>query len=213
MIEYRAAQAKPGMSGLGQTGQIVALQAPQIAGATIQALAVAKVGWAAAAVPIIGPIVAGVTLGLMALFARKGPRQKVATTQIVDKVEPLLAQNRDAYLALPVRTASAQAQALANFDAGWQYVVDNCGIPEMGDPGRRCIEERQRGGKWDWFALYRDPIEKDPNVVPDEQLLNQTGGLGLEAIQGSGIGGGNELLIAGIAVIGLALLMGGGGGK
>jgi hypothetical protein len=211
MIEYRAAQSKPGMSGLGQTGQIVALQVPQIAGATIASLSAANVGWAAAAIPIIGPVVAGATLGLMALFARKGPRQKVATTEIVNKVEPILAQNRDAYLALPVRTVSAQAQALANFDAGWQYVVNNCGIPEMGDPGKRCIGDRQRGGKFDWFALYRDPIANDASVVPDEQLLNQTAGQGLNAIQGSGAGAGNGLLIAGIAVIGLALLMGGGG--
>jgi hypothetical protein len=210
MIEYRAkpAASKPGVSGLGQTsvGQQIALSAPSIAGATIGSLAAAHVGWAAAAIPIVGPVIAGVTLGLMALFARKGPRQKVATTQIVDQVEPLLAKNRDEYLALPVHNTSAQQQAIANFEAGWQYVVEHCGIPEMGDPGQRCISERKRGGRWDWFALYLDPIANDPNVVPDDVLLSATGGAGHSS---SASESGNSLLIAGAALILGVLLFGG----
>jgi hypothetical protein len=161
-------------------------------------------------VPIIGLAIAGVTLALVALFSRKGPKQKVATTEIVNKVEPLLKQNLAGYMAGP-RTVSSQAQALANFDAGWQYVVDNCGIPAMGNPGKLCVSERQPGGKWDWYSYYRDPIANDTQVKPDP-VVDQVGNL-IDSVTGgifkstSGGGGGmGWLLLAGLAVAGVFLL-------
>lgn len=166
----------------------------------------------AAAVPIIGAAIAGVMIGLTLLFNRKGPKQKVATTEVVNAVEPKLVENRDAYLALPVHYQSAQTAALANFDAGWQYVVQSCNIPEMGEPGVRCTSDRQRGGQWDWFSYYRDPIANDPNVVPDPQVDSVTG----EVVGENGgvtIGGmtlsNNTLLYAGGGLLLLALLSGG----
>lgn len=163
--------ARRGLSG--DVSDIV-LAAPSIAGGAVTvggSSSIAASVWGAAAVPVVGAIVAGVTIGLMALFNRKGPKQKVATTQIVDSVEPMLADNRDGYLAGP-RTRSSQAQALANFEAGWDYVVQNCGDVVMGDPGKRCISERTRGGRWDWFALYRDPIANDADVQPDPSIID-----------------------------------------
>jgi hypothetical protein len=118
------------------------------------------------AVPVIGAVVAGVTLALLAIFSRKGPKQKVATTEIVNKVEPLLQENLAGYMAGP-RTRSSQAQALENFKAGWQFVVDNCDVPVMGNPGQECVKDRQRGGEWDWFSYYYDPIANDSQVIPD----------------------------------------------
>jgi hypothetical protein len=164
---------------------------------------------ASLAVPIIGVAIAGVTLALGALFSRKGPKQKVATTEIVNKVEPLLKQNLAGYMAGP-RTASSQAQALANFDAGWQYVVDNCAIPQMGNPGKLCVSERQPGGKWDWYSYYRDPIANDTQVKPDP-VIDQAGNL-IDSLTGgifksSGSGGGTGwLMLAGLAVVGVFLL-------
>lgn len=122
--------------------------------------------WLAAAGGPIGLAVAGVTIGLTALFSRKKPGQKRATTEIVDSVEPLLIENLNGYLAGP-RTISSQRQAVANFEAGWQYVADSCGQPDMGTPGQWCIGDRQRGGKWDWFRRYLDPILDDPDVIAD----------------------------------------------
>ncbi len=167
----------------GASTQSIAMTAPAIAGASLSAASAAGAGWATAAIPIVGPIIAGVTVGLMLLFARKGPRQRVATTQIVDAVEPLLQDNLQGYLSGP-RTQSSQQQALANFDAGWQYVVDQCNIPEMGNPGKACVTDRQPGGQWDWFAYYRNPIASD-TVTPDPVFppelsnalgINTTGG-------------------------------------
>lgn len=158
--------------------QQLTLSAPSI---TAGALAAGVFGgsakvWAASAAGPIGAAVAGVTVALMLLFGRRGPKQKRATTEIVKQVEPLLNENLQGYLSGP-RTASSQQQAIENFYAGWQWVLDHCGIPEMGEPGRRCIEERQEGARpmWDvcapdcpnWFELYLDPIRYDAEVRPD----------------------------------------------
>ncbi len=217
-IGYGGAAAGQLSQGTGM--QQILMGSTQIVGATVAAAAAANVGWATAAIPIVGPIIAGVTVGLMAIFARKGPKQKVATTAVVDKVEPLLQQNVDAYLALPMHYASAQAQALANFDAGWKWVVERCAIPEMGNPGQWCVNDRQSGACkwrdsagecWNWFKGYRDPIANDPNVVPDPDTAGGgTGGAGggLNQIFSGSIGGlPMPLLLAGGALV-LALSMG-----
>lgn len=127
--------------------------------------------WLAAAGGPIGLGVAGATVALTYLFTRQRPQRKVATTQIVNEVEPMLVQNLKAYEAGP-RTVESQAQALANFDAGWAYVQQACGDPNMGKPGEWCINDRVRGGQFDWFARYRAPIAND--AKPAEQAAMQS---------------------------------------
>lgn len=137
-------------------------------GAAVTAIGTAAgVSW----IPIVGPIIAGVSLGLSVLFNRKGPQQKVASTKIADEIEALLKDNLAGYMA-SARTKAIQAYALKNFDDAWAFLTsaDGCGSPDLGEPGRRCISERARGGSapWcptgtgcDWFTLYRDPIAND----------------------------------------------------
>jgi len=181
-----------GMSGLGagSVGQTVAVSATQIAGGVASSFLAAG----SALIPIIGPAVAAITLGITALFSRKGAKQKLATTKIVETVEPKMQANLQAYLSGP-RTASSQAQALANFDALWAYVEQSCETDANGNPGRACVGDRESGachyktspggwstdGKsytapgannsgdacWNWFVGYREPIATDPSVVPD----------------------------------------------
>ena len=219
----RRNKGEAGFVGIGYTSsQTIAVSAPQIAGGALTAVAASGGIWGMApalAIPVIGTIVAGVTMGLVALFSRKGPKQRVATTEIVNKVEPMLKQNVDGYLAGP-RTLSSQAQALANFDAGWQFVLDNCGIAEMGNPGQACINDRKAGACvwkdaqgqcWNWFLGYRDPISSDPNVVADPlvdaqgNLVSSGGGLF------GGTGGGSSWLLLGALALGAVALMGTGG--
>lgn len=159
----------------GDKAKQLIMSAPAIAGGVLTAggsSSIAATAWGTLAIPIVGAAVAGVTIGLMLLLSRKGPKQKEATTQIVDQIEPQLQANLRGYLEGP-RTAESQEQALANFDGAWQWIMENCGAAEMGEPGRRCISERQRGGSapWcptgrgcDWFILYRDPIANDMPV-------------------------------------------------
>ena len=208
----REGRSHYGASGVGQlplppdmTQQELGIDIASIGGsvATVSTLALTSgiiptAGWMTAIIPFIGPIIAGVTFGLGLLFNRKGPKQKVATTLIVDKVEPLLKQNLDGYMSGP-RNTSSQRQALANFDAGWAYVVDGCGIPEMGDPGQRCVQERQAGGQWDWFARYRDPIANDTQVRADSATMTRIDPVTGQVVPVSGAGISNmmPLLLAG----------------
>lgn len=97
---------------------------------------------------------------------KRGP-QKEATTQIVNEAESILQQNLQAWESSP-KNESTQRQALANFDQVWEGVEVQCGNPQYGPPGEWCIEDRARGGEWDWFARYRDPIANDPAVVADQ---------------------------------------------
>lgn len=136
----------------------------------------------------IGLAVAGVTIAIMAIIGRKGPKQRIATTDIVNDLEPQLQANVDAYFSGP-RTAESQAQALANFDAAWEWLKSSaaCGNPDMGNPGKACIRDRDRGGRWDWFSYYRDPIANDrprtdAAAVLFPSLGEETGSLLLPAL-------------------------------
>lgn len=211
--------AQAGLRGLSATSatsasmQKMVISAPQIAGSVLTSIASTGGIWgmsAALAVPVIGAVVVGVTMVIMLIMSRKGPKQKVATTEIVNKIEPLLAENRDGYLSGP-RTVSSQAQALENFKAGWQYILDNCGAPVMGTPGKNCISERSPGGQWDWWAYYYDPIAEDTEVKKDP-VLDGNGNL-IDSVTGQIFGGGSfsgsaPLLLAGLALA-AAFAMGG----
>ena len=37
-----------------------------------------------------------------------------------------------------------------------------CNNPALGSAGINCIKDRQRGGKYDFFAMFYDPIATDP---------------------------------------------------
>jgi len=119
-------------------------------------------------VPVVGVAVAAVTFALGLIFARKGGQQRVISTQIVNELEPQLQANVAGYFTGP-RTRASQAQALANFDAAWDWLggPQACGNEQLGNPGAACIADRDRGGQWDWFSYYRDPIANDPQVRDD----------------------------------------------
>jgi hypothetical protein len=149
----------------------------------------------------IGLALVGVGIALQMLFTRKGPGQKIKATEYANGAEPILRDNMQLYLKQPIRTVTMQRGALANFDATWAKLVQLCGDPALGDAGKRCISERQKGGvaPWcdkpghlgcDWFVYYRDPIANDPDVKPDASLLDKavaliTGGSSSAAAPGS----------------------------
>jgi len=90
-----------------------------------------------------------------------------ATTQIVNGLEPLLNQNKNAYLAGP-GTCADQAAALAAFDSAIQWLrsPQACGNGAYGSAGNRCISDRlcESGCPFPWIAWYRDPIANDPRA-------------------------------------------------
>jgi hypothetical protein len=220
--------------GLGsEKTQAVAMQIPGIVGGVLTAPGIVGATTAAGggtigtallgslAVPVIGAAVAGVTIALYLIFARKGPKQKTATTNIVDQVEPALRENVQGYLAGP-RTVSSQRQAIANFEAGWAYVVEYCDTPAMGEPGKRCVNERKEGARpsWgqNWFEMYLDPIRNDTQVKPDNYMdlvqvtdpvtgtvTYQMGGGPASSVFGDGNG---VLLLAGAGLLAAIAVMG-----
>jgi hypothetical protein len=188
-----------GLGGLGKLGFVIPA-AWSTAASAAGAPAGAGAAWLGAAGGPIGLAITGAFMGLTALLNRQGPQQRIEATRIVDQIEPFLAQNRDGFLASN-RSPENYAVALANFDYAWGEVVAGCSNPALGNPGRVCISERQRGGRWDWFALYRDPIA-DAGPVEQPGVLDSLLGGG-----GGGAGGSMLawLLPAGLVVLALAL--------
>lgn len=115
---------------------------------------------------LIASAISGAQGGAMAFLSRKGPKQKVATSDHANQVEAHMVENLKAWNSLTQSelTGVNKAVALDTFDRLWDGLVEFCGQVSMGNPGHACIADRQRGGKWDWFRLYRDPIEQTPTV-------------------------------------------------
>ena len=160
------------LSGLGASGQMVAFQSINASGQ----------GFAAGGP--IGAVVAGTVSLISSWLNRVGPKQKVATTEVVNQAEPLLQANLAAWNASP-KTCADQEACLAAFDVIWSAVVQHCAVPEMGDPGHSCVDDRMPegvefewntlhlvgNGRWNWFSYYRDPIANDPAAADCCPLL------------------------------------------
>lgn len=156
-------------------------------------------------VPVLGAIVgAGILAAGYAINAimNSGCGQTcIVSTQFANEANQALQQNIEAYFSLPTpRPQSSQTAALANFDALWNWLQQpqQCGNPQLGDAGKRCITDRQAGACtwtqpassvppwgtpaagacWNWFNGYRDPIANDPNTYDDStevlQVINGT---------------------------------------
>lgn len=159
--DYGVREASPGMTGLGagegvgtgiQAGTAIA--APVVAG-TVGAMA--------------GALTLGIGTAVAALYMwwanRKGPRQKIEATRIVNEAATHLEAVKQAYLSAPNRTSADKAAALQAIDYTFAQLVAMLQDPQLGEPGRRAIQERIRGTggtvRWDWYSYYRDPVEQD----------------------------------------------------
>jgi len=143
-------------TGLGATQQQDA--------ATVGSALLSTAAYTGPAAPFVA--VAGAVADIVSLF---GPNpNNTYTTEVVNQVEADVMQpNLAAWEALAPadKTDTNQQAAEQNFDNGWNYVLQACGQPALGSAGTSCIADRQRGGKFDWFAAYLDPIQNDPQVA------------------------------------------------
>lgn len=115
--------------------------------------------------PLAGAVLAtaGALASIVSLFG-PNPNNNYAT-EVVNQVEAdVLQPNLTAWqnAATANKTLANQAAAVAVFNSGWAYVMQACNNPALGSAGINCIGDRQRGGKFDWFKLYLDPIATDP---------------------------------------------------
>lgn len=149
--------------------------------------------------------ISAVQTGIALWKSRRKPQQKIATTQIVDDAERILQANLSAFSKEPTRTN--QTAALRNFDDVWDEVTAACSDPAMGQPGRNCVSERARGGRWDWFAAYRDPIEQADLMADPDPLPFLSGGVAAAADSGA------LFPVAGLALVVLGVMLSLGGAK
>lgn len=167
---------QPGF-GLGDASSIAIS-----AGATASTAVIAAT--AAAPIPIVGPIIAGVALLIGALTHRLNPQQKINSSDFANTAEDHLKGNLADWQALPIKTKSVQNAAEGIFYQWWNWLVAQC--QTQGNAGQKCISERQRGGQnsWgaDWFQLYLDPIMNDPAVVDDSEVVTVTNPDGTQGV-------------------------------
>lgn len=152
----------------GGLGDAEKVQYTQAAGAVttsaVGAAATAGLIGASAAGPI-GLAIFGVVTGLSLLFGRKGPQQKIQSSNDVNQYEPYFQANLASFQAGSI----SKTDALATFDALWAQLVKDLSNPALGEPGQRAIQERGPNGtpSWgkNWFQLYRDPISNAPDAT------------------------------------------------
>lgn len=175
--------------------QAVQMGAAGASAAVSAAVAAGLIG--TAAIPFIGPAIAGVALLASILIKNSGcGKTCIQTSSWANDAAKLLQQNSDAYFALPVpRSRSNQLLALQTYDQIWAKLVELCSDPQWGDAGKRCISDRQAGACvwrqnrsgghpgepaigecWNWDNGYRAPIANDPNVVDDSLSASSVSG-------------------------------------
>lgn len=179
--------------GLGATQQQAA--------ATVGSSLLASAGAVGKVNPIAGGIlaVAGSIADIVSLF---GPNpDNTITTGYVNQIEAdIMKPNLAAWDALAPtdQTYTNQTAAEANFNTGWNEVLQLCDPPALGSAGTDCIADRERGGKWDWFSYYYTPIADSPNPAINAAAASNP----LSSVT-SLIGGGSSwiplALIAGVA--------------
>ena len=117
-----------------------------------------------------------------------------------------------------------EKEALTVFDAIWTDLEQQCGAPSLGDPGKRCISDRQQGACkwkqtgqspwpggpalgecWNWFNAYRDPIANDP-VVADPVSSVAGAAQSLESILSGSSGSSAVPLLLVAALVAVAVL-------
>lgn len=181
--------------GASTTGSILSAGGAA-ASATGAALASAGI-ISAAAVPFIGPAIAGVTLAIEAILNSGCGQTCVETSSWANQAEALLQQNIAQYFATPApRAQSLQSLAEQNYNSIWQQLVTNCSQADLGTAGQNCIADREEGAChytqtatvppypnspaygacWNWYNAYYLPIAEDPDVVPDSQATPASGG-------------------------------------
>ncbi len=150
----------------------------QQAAATVGNALLSSAKYAGPAAPFLA--VAGALADIVSLF---GPNpSNTYATEVVNQVEAdVMKPNLVAWQTEAKTTANQQA-ALQNFASGWNYVMQSCNNPALGSAGTNCIRDRQRGGKYDWWSYYYDPIANDPNVIQDSVASVFSGGSSIAGI-------------------------------
>lgn len=183
------------LTGAVNLGTAVANQTgSDVAGAVAAGLSTAAAIVTPACPPCGAALALGAALtGIVTKMLQGCGQSCIQATDAANQAEPLLQQNLTNYVTAPVRYASLQQNALANFNVMFQNLVAAC-QNVGGAGGAACIKDRQAGGCkwkaspwkwnadgtftpagaagsgnqcWNWVYGYHDAIAQDPFVVPD----------------------------------------------
>lgn len=122
------------------------------------------------------------------------------TSDQANAVANYLQQNLNAFQSGQIDKTTA----LANFQTGWNALVTYCSNPQMGNAGKRCIEDREGSrnggnGKYDWFAYYYDPIENA--ISSSTSIVNGSVGSSISNLTSTISGGTGEGLLIGLGIL------------
>lgn len=113
-----------------------------------------------AATGITGGITAGLDVAsAIAQYALQSATQRDDTTNIANYAEMLMNENSQSYNSCQ----ESQATAISNFNQIWAWLVQECSNPSFGTAGGACVQDRQAGGKLDWFKIYLDTYSNPPS--------------------------------------------------
>lgn len=130
---------------------------------------------ATAAIPFVGPIVAGASLLVGSLF--KPDINKINGANAVNQLTEMAQQNLDSWNNLPAsgRTKSVQQYYINNFQqifAALQQACQNSGVTDKTWVSN-CVADRQSGGKYSWDPFI-NPIVNAAGVIDDSPLSTMT---------------------------------------
>jgi hypothetical protein len=161
-----------------------------------------------AAAPFTGPaapfvlMAAQMVAPIAKMFAGCGVTCKEATT-IANNAEDAANRLLSQWNAVPVKYASIQKAYLAAQADVWNYLSGSC-QKIGGQGGQQCLADRQRGGKFDFFIHYVDPVANEKDIVPDPPSATSTSSL----LTGTVAGLPMPLILGGAGLV-LLLMMGG----
>lgn len=134
---------------------------------------------ATAAIPFVGPIVAGLALLGTWLFGgqAKTHAEDTATSNLANQIEPEMQSNLKAFQSCQLDEATAEA----NYQQLWSQLEQGC-AQIGGAPGQRCVTDRQAGacvikndGKggpagsgdvcWNWSVGYEPSQQPVPSCA------------------------------------------------
>jgi len=82
-------------------------------------------------------------------------QQKQNATTVVNAMEPLFLENLTTFQNNP--TPATQQEAVSNFNYMWLQMTQM--VLQDASGGTNAINDRAPGGKFDWWALFYNPIE------------------------------------------------------
>ncbi len=99
-------------------------------------------------------------MGKVFMFLWISINAKNVATDVANRTELKLRQNRDAYFAGP-RTAERKEEALRRYEEIWAEFTgpDGCGSSALREYGQRCINERTQNAAHDWAVWYLHPVK------------------------------------------------------